>query len=745
MRAILFYFLQVLMASGILYGYYHFFLRNKAFHQYNRFYLLASVFISLLIPFLQIPVYFNGSDSQSAVVLQRLQQMSMGGFEQGDGVPINTTTEHTGLNWTSIMFAIYISVALLFFMRIALSIVKIRNLRRHNPTEKLGDIEFVSTEEPGTPFSFFRWLFWDRKITLHSPEGEQIFRHEVYHIRQRHSLDVIFLEILTMLCWINPFFHLAKRELRAIHEFLADQFAIRNEAKWEYAQLLLMQALNTKQTLVTPFFHNQIKRRIAMITNPQKTSHRYLRKLLVLPVAALLLTVFAFRFKQQLNEKPVSHFEDQVTIVLDAGHGGIDPGALSPDSKYTEAALSLQIARKVQSLAAEYNVRVVMTRESDVLPGGATNKDDGLRNRVHIAETTQPDAFIALHVNVSEPGKFQTQYSGFEAYIAGKKVDLKGRLLASALLQEMAPVYSTEMTVQQRKESGIYVLDANKFPSVILQCGYINNRKDLAFISDPANQEKIARTILKAVRNYKVSKETSAIMEVPVRDTTPPVKTVMGVRVDRDSSMSPIMVKGQPMGEPMIVINGVVSKQSTKKVLDSLKPENIKEVSILKDQSAIAKYGEKATGGVIEITTLAPGETAMVSQRPEINEVVVVGYGPAEKSAREPIFEKVEIEPSFIGGKEAWDKFLQRNLNANVAVQNNAPAGHYTVQVKFVVDKEGNISNFIALTQNGYGMEEEVVRVLRSGNLWSPGVQAGKKVKSWRIQQVTFVVERGKS
>ena len=73
MKALLIYLLQVIVASGILYAYYHFFLRNREFHQYNRFYLLSAVLISLLVPFLQIPVYFSGSDAASSPVFRGLQ------------------------------------------------------------------------------------------------------------------------------------------------------------------------------------------------------------------------------------------------------------------------------------------------------------------------------------------------------------------------------------------------------------------------------------------------------------------------------------------------------------------------------------------------------------------------------------------------------------------------------------------------------------------------------------------------
>ena len=76
MNSLLFYLLQVIAASGLLYGYYHFALRNKKFHRYNRFYLLMAVLISTLIPFLNIPVYFSAQQSESSVMLQTLQVFS---------------------------------------------------------------------------------------------------------------------------------------------------------------------------------------------------------------------------------------------------------------------------------------------------------------------------------------------------------------------------------------------------------------------------------------------------------------------------------------------------------------------------------------------------------------------------------------------------------------------------------------------------------------------------------------------
>jgi beta-lactamase regulating signal transducer with metallopeptidase domain len=302
MRQLFYNFLEMTISSGVLYAYYHFFLRNSRFHQYNRFYLLGIVAISLLVPFLHIPIYFS-SGSEQTPMLETLQALSFNA-----NATDRPTVNASGIEWTTVLFILYGLVGCFLLVRLLLSLVKLRSIVRRNPVEDLEGIYFVRTNEPGTPFSFFRWMFWDNRIELDSPRGDRVFRHEVFHIQQRHSRDVVFLELVGMLCWINPFFYLIKKELKAIHEFLADKFAAGDTEKWEYAELLLMQALKTKHNLVNPFFHNQIKRRIAMITKPQTTEQQYLRKILVLPIVALLIFVFAFTYKskaQQVTVEPL--------------------------------------------------------------------------------------------------------------------------------------------------------------------------------------------------------------------------------------------------------------------------------------------------------------------------------------------------------------------------------------------------------------------------------------------------------
>ena len=88
-----------------------------------------------------------------------------------------------------------------------------------------------------------------------------------------------------------------------------------------------------------------------------------------------------------------------------------------------------------------------------------------------------------------------------------------------------------------------------------------------------------------------------------------------------------------------------------------------------------------------------------------------------------------------------WRKFLEKNLNPNTPVDNGAPVGLYTVMVQFVVDKEGKVSDIKALTQIGYGMEQEVIRIMRQSGAWEPAMVGGEPVAAYRKQPVIFMVQ----
>ena len=106
------------------------------------------------------------------------------------------------------------------------------------------------------------------------------------------------------------------------------------------------------------------------------------------------------------------------------------------------------------------------------------------------------------------------------------------------------------------------------------------------------------------------------------------------------------------------------------------------------------------------------------------------------------VFEKVEVEASFPGGEKAWMQFLVKNIDPYVPVERGCRPGTYTVRIQFIVERDGRIRDIKALTNHGFGMEEEFIRVMKKGPKWVPASQNGHLVNAYRKQPFTFVIAR---
>lgn len=138
--------------------------------------------------------------------------------------------------------------------------------------------------------------------------------------------------------------------------------------------------------------------------------------------------------------------------------------------------------------------------------------------------------------------------------------------------------------------------------------------------------------------------------------------------------------------------------------------------------------------------TVQSNNTDQIVQAPveETNTQVLEIRKPDEENS---IFTSVQIEAAFPGGQDAWISYLRNNLNASLPVDNGATAGRYTVIVKFVVSKDGSISNVQCENDPGFGMCEEAVRVIKKTKNWTPAFNNGKNVNAYRRQPVVFLVE----
>jgi TonB family protein len=276
---LLIYILKLVGCSAILTAYYYFFLRNRTFHLYNRYFLLLTLVLSVTLPFVRIPFLDYSVKSELPV---------FGNYNTVTLPEVVLTQRDASLEFITLpqlLTAVYVLGALFFFFRVFRSLHYLRRISKLYPVISLGNLKLFFTNEPGTPFSFFRWIFWNHNISTDSPEGKQVLQHELYHVREKHSVDLIMVECLIAIFWFNPFLFFVKKELKAIHEFLADKAAANYIGNHEYAELLLLHAISEKkQQLTHSFFQDNIKRRIIMITQNNKTSFAYLRRVMSLPI-----------------------------------------------------------------------------------------------------------------------------------------------------------------------------------------------------------------------------------------------------------------------------------------------------------------------------------------------------------------------------------------------------------------------------------------------------------------------------
>lgn len=277
------YIIKAVIASGIMTCYYWFFLRNTKLHTFNRFYLLLTLIVSLVIPFISIelpvatPIY-------------------------NDDLFVSTTTASTGVTLTEILFVLALIVSGILLTAFLLNVLWIYRIKRSHTTVKMSGYNFIETQLKQAPFTFLNNLFWKKGLN----ETEKILQHELTHIKQKHTYDKLCSQLIACIFWMNPFYWIIKKELTVIHEFLADSNTIEDGDVASFAHMLL-QSHNEGRYLdpANSFFQSPIKRRIAMLTKFESPSYSFLRRSMVVPVIlCTLLGIACSKQKEKQDEIP---------------------------------------------------------------------------------------------------------------------------------------------------------------------------------------------------------------------------------------------------------------------------------------------------------------------------------------------------------------------------------------------------------------------------------------------------------
>lgn len=321
------YFLYLIEASiclSLFYIIYLLFIKDETFHKLKRFYLLASVIISIAIPILPSAQWTK--KIEKTIIPQKVENVSdaishnnfgriLFGSTQDQTVIHNK--ERQSITFFEIFGIFYVLGIVLMSFRLALNFYQIYSLIKRNENKPNRKYTIIPLADDYPTFSFFRYIFINDK-NLNENDKNDILFHEEIHIKQGHSYDIVFIEIYKILFWFNPLLSLYKNSLLKVHECLADEFVLRSRSinLQDYQSLLLKQYLsNFKIELAHPFNYSLIKFRIAMMTKTK--SKRWAKYKLLFAIPIIIISLVAFtndRLNLPAGEKSLQTQLNQVEL-----------------------------------------------------------------------------------------------------------------------------------------------------------------------------------------------------------------------------------------------------------------------------------------------------------------------------------------------------------------------------------------------------------------------------------------------
>lgn len=527
---------------GLFYGFYTLLLRRETFFQLNRVYLVSSAIISFLIPAMESEWVRN------LFITQRIQQT----IYQLDPIVITGPHPATMQHYTigEVLSLVYLAGIIFLAGRLALQLMLVRRSLRKTGTDDA--------------YSFFGTIKLSEKVA----SREVIMAHEEVHARQWHSADVMFIEVIMIICWFNPVVYLYRKAIKHIHEFIADRNAIKGgTSRSAYAMLLLSETFKTPaHQIVNPFFnHSLLKQRIMMLQKDNSKRTKLLKYSLSAPLFALMLVLSAATAKQTRVIHAIN-FKTKAVLSLDAD---------------------------APALKNAYNAMVVSDEP-------ATTKADlnvpDIEEFKPTADTVKKTSSGVVFTAVEHPAEFPGGLNAFAAFIAktikyptdGSAEKNNGRVIVQFVVErdgKLSDIHVLRGEGEAAKEA-VRVLGLSPDWKPGVQNGQAVRQQYTVPISFSKNPVQRTGQVDTAKRKIDIS--TSTLTATGKTDTQ---------RVIVNISKKPDNVP-----DPVYFIDG---KEANKSELGKVKPSDIKSINVIKGTQATDTYGNKGVNGVIVITTKA--------------------------------------------------------------------------------------------------------------------------------------------
>ena len=627
------FFIYILKSSVCLVLFYLFFrvlLSKETFHRFNRVALLGVLFLSLLIPFIEVTTNHQVEVQQTMLTIEQvllMAEMEPATVDATGGVAVH---EVASLSWIEILLLVYLAGIIFFACRNLYSLIRLFRLIHSGKREKLENgTTLVVHEQEIAPFSWMKYIVISRKDL--EENGREILIHEAAHIRHRHSIDLLVADICIFFQWFNPASWLLKQELQNIHEFEADESVIAQgiDAK-KYQLLLIKKAVGTRlYSMANSFNHSSLKKRITMMLKKKSNPWARLKYLYVLPLAVIAVAAFARpEISSELDEISAVKVNDLTAIMK------------TEEVKSPEKHPAKEI--KVQGQVLEKSTNAPVVGANVIIKGTTSGTITDLDGNFVISMPVGATLSVS-YINMKT--KELTITEKLIGKIKSLKVYLEGEITTKT--QEVVVVgygggeeASDEVPVFQVVEEmpefpgGMgeclkflgknikYPVEAQKagvqgkviVQFVVEKDGNIANPKVVRSIDPDLDGEAIR--VISIMPKWKPGMQKG--QPVRVKYTVPVTFRLDGkdiksnearhleLKTDTAFQENPLRIGKETFSlkdwkeKPLLIVDGIEKPYSQ---MEKMNASDIESISVLKDAAGTAIYGAKAKNGVILITT----------------------------------------------------------------------------------------------------------------------------------------------
>ena len=693
MKTLAIYALEVLACSGVLLAAYTILLDRRVKFRWCRLYLLASTAAAALIPLLRIPVW----PGQVIVATPTVTAPDLADWT----AEVLPDAEAHAITPGHLCLGLYLAGATLILGIMLWQIFRIRRLRRGAEVTRTGKYRIVRTQQEIASFSFFRTIY----IWAATPAAEMgaILAHESSHIAHRHSLERIVMETMKAALWWNPFVWIAARRLTEAEEFEADSDVLTSGYdRAEYMQTIFKQLFGYSPEIANGLRNSLTKKRFKMMTTQTKSRHSLLRLAGILPALIGLLCAFSFTTRAAVIVAPATGTGIETAPGQETQNAG-------DEKKDKTRSVSIEVRSKDKGALSGAIVQVIGTTQ------GTVTDTDG-------------------HAEIAVPGgsKLMISYPGYEPATVDTKQHSQKEASVVVLLrtENKAASSSNQGAATTEKQVAVTVLkDGEPLPGAVItikdtQKGVVTDKSGHAEIYAP--QGSILTVTYVGCKPYLLEVGEAA-------------RQFAGIPLESETPGTPVL--SAEIGKPLWVVDGI---EVAPDFINKLDPNRIENITVLKDQSAVATYGQEARNGVVIITT--KGDTALPARpenarhehektttQAEAHDEALRETGETEDDQPFLIAETMPLFPMQEGGNPGYGDlntfraWVQKNIKYPAEAFRNGEQGR--VVLSFVVEKDGSVSNIQILQTPGKAFSEAARRVVAASPKWKPGEQRGEKVR----------------